>query len=616
MNKGVFAVSAVAALCCLRPAPSAAETVLTSVELLGEPHSVVSFSIAPNDSTIAFNAAATPPGSLGSGINIWTISPFATSGRQITTFLASDHTFTSGPMWSQSGVFIAYFTQAAPPSHLFALQLAVTSFGAITPASLFVFAQSAATWSTDGGSLAFAANTNPDPIQGAPTGLYTVSADGNKLQMFLSCPPSTCGNPQWSPTDDIIAYEVGGDIALVNPDGSGGRTILTGVSGPVWSPFTGQRLAFSCGTDVCLANEDGSDRINITNGAFGLRYSSPSWSNDELLITMLGKSSDDPAVPGDVYVITTAGNGMPVAVTSTGNAFNPQWSPVASSNEIFYLCQHGDDRDICVTPGSAAPAPAGCGVSSCSGCCVQNLCLPGTGAGACGTGGDACAVCPTGQSCSATARICVTSSCDVSNCNGCCDSSNVCHPGTSNQACGRGGAICSSCPGGEVCDSVQALCLTQLCSAATCTGCCDAQGICQGGTGNAACGGNGFACAACTGGSTCSTSRICETQGCDISSCATGCCDVNGICHPGNSAASCGYSGFACASCGGEVCDTVSHTCAAPETCSSATCPGCCGPADNLCHAGSSPSACGFSGFTCEDCGAGGTCSSGAGFCI
>ena len=75
---------------------------------------------------------------------------------------------------------------------------------------------------------------------------------------------------RWSPDGRRVAYTAGGQLWVVNADGSGRRRLTTlngGASGPVWSP-TGDRIAFvsavwpDCSNDVCNAQKDKAKEDN------------------------------------------------------------------------------------------------------------------------------------------------------------------------------------------------------------------------------------------------------------------------------------------------------------------------------------------------------------------
>src|ERR1700722_18197529 len=99
-----------------------------------------------------------------------------------------------------------------------------------------------------------------------------------------------------------------------------------------------------------------------------------------------------------------------------------------------------------------------CSETTCPrGCCTaEGKCVDGTGNAACGSAGDLCAVCPSGESCSAGSRMCVgPGACSMLNCPaGCCDQSDRCQLGSAVTACGTAGHACENCPaeGFTTCD--------------------------------------------------------------------------------------------------------------------------------------------------------------------
>jgi hypothetical protein len=97
-----------------------------------------------------------------------------------------------------------------------------------------------------------------------------------------------------------------------------------------------------------------------------------------------------------------------------------------------------------------------------------------------------------------------------------------------------------------------------LCDFASCpAGCCDANGLCQPGATAAACGGGGAACQTCPAGSgcfDCPPGQSCpalRSCGCTAESCPSGCCDrgYRGTCQPGTLDTACGSAGFECGDC-------------------------------------------------------------------
>ncbi|MEO6951298.1 MAG: hypothetical protein ABI321_05740, partial [Polyangia bacterium] len=141
-----------------------------------------------------------------------------------------------------------------------------------------------------------------------------------------------------------------------------------------------------------------------------------------------------------------------------------------------------------------------------------------------------------------------------------------------------------------------------VCGAANCNGCCDDTDTCQPGTADANCGTSGGRCATCTG-ATC-TGGVCEMP-CGPGNC-TGCCDGTGTCVA-SVPSSCGINGATCKQC--DTSDLCSDGACIGTTCKS-TCPGCC--AGNTCELGNTVAQCGTTGNACGACPSTQVCSNGA----
>jgi len=166
---------------------------------------------------------------------------------------------------------------------------------------------------------------------------------------------------------------------------------------------------------------------------------------------------------------------------------------------------------------------------------------------------------------------------------GCCDADGACQLGSLDIACGTGGNVCATCT------------LPQVCQLGFCVG--NATG---GGAGGGAMGGGtgGGATGGGTGGG-----------GGGMTDCAAtcmGCCDASGQCQAGTSTAACGTGGATCGTCAG------SQTCTA-NRCVDTSCQGCV-TGGGTCVAGTSAGTCGKGGVTCQTCQGGNTCDAN-GFC-
>jgi Tol biopolymer transport system component len=127
-----------------------------------------------------------------------------------------------------------------------------------------------ATWSPDGGTIAFTSNRTGDPE------IYVVGADGTNVTR-LTATPGRDAHPAFSPDGTRIAFQSPRDgghtrIFLMDLDGSDQRAITsnTGFCGvPVWSP-DGARLAFQCSSDSTkLGEQEAPWRIHLLDVATG-----------------------------------------------------------------------------------------------------------------------------------------------------------------------------------------------------------------------------------------------------------------------------------------------------------------------------------------------------------
>lgn len=273
-----------------------------------------------------------------------------------------------------------------------------------------------------------------------------------------------------------------------------------------------------------------------------------------------------------------------------------------------------------------------CGPLSCpNGCCSgesgRQRCLAGNEATACGIGGGTCNDCADqGRACDPSTRTCSQSSCNSTNCNGCCVG-NQCLTGTSATSCGNRGQQCQNCASNnQACTAVAGgggQCTgNATCGPLNCGGGCCFGTQCVAGSDDTACGKGGFACQNCQGQNPprqCvpdgqQNERTCQLpQACGPGNCS-GCC-FNGACIQLNDTTKqrCGKGGQACQTCNGN------NTCNA-GTCGPPACPASCGAGGavecclqniGICGAGSLDSQCGHSGNNCTQCGASQVCQNG-----
>jgi Tol biopolymer transport system component len=135
-----------------------------------------------------------------------------------------------------------------------------------------------------------------------------------------------------------IVYNSGdGHICVMNADGSGSVDLTPTTSGnynPTWSP-AGSKIAFTRFhddnvSDIYAMNADGTGLTQLTDD--GVLNDYAAWSPDGTKLAFDTNDETDPESKVEIHLINADGTGH-VALTngSAGDAFEPAWSPDASS---------------------------------------------------------------------------------------------------------------------------------------------------------------------------------------------------------------------------------------------------------------------------------------------
>lgn len=316
--------------------------------------------------------------------------------------------------------------------------------------------------------------------------------------------------------------------------GVAGGALLSSSCGPTRPPCTSTTCTGCC-------DSTGECRSGLDNSACGARGASCTQCG--LVSTCLsGVCSLNNTGAGTAGGSSATGGGAAGGATAGGSAGGAVGQ--CNSNNCAGCCT---DTAQCV----AGFSPQACGTNgaSCLVCGANQTCASGRCAGSVGggaAGGGSAGGGPGGGAGSCNQTTCAT---------GCCQGG-TCQPPSVAQ-CGSNGNACVRCGTGQTC-------ISGLCTA--CSGCINVStGLCQVGTSNLACGRNGAVCADC-GGGTC-VNGTCSGGGCTSSTCPSGCCNGTACVQPANqSAGQCGrgpgMGGAACRACGtSETCDTVDGTC-------------------------------------------------------
>jgi TolB protein len=192
-------------------------------------------------------------------------------------------------------------------------------------------------WSPDGGKIVFSRFV---PSQ---TDLWIVNADGSNLHNVTNTGTSGESSPAWSPDGTKIVFQNYNLLEIINADGSGRTTLLTGNTNnffprdPKWSP-DGSRIAFRAGPpnseyDIYTVKPDGTSIVNVTNTPTE-KEASFDWSPDGSKIAFGSFTSDFSS--SDIYTMNADGSSRTNLTNTPAQVeLTPLWAPDGSLI-IFY----------------------------------------------------------------------------------------------------------------------------------------------------------------------------------------------------------------------------------------------------------------------------------------
>jgi Tol biopolymer transport system component len=174
--------------------------------------------------------------------------------------------FARSPSWAPDGRRIVAVQEGVDGGTGLAIIDAVA--GDLRPLAADAGVEDSPSWSADGRQIVFSLL----PPGANDQDIYSVNPDGTGLRR-LTTDPAYEYAPRWSRDGRHIAFVRGGDIWVMDPDGSHQRQVTSGLraDAPDWSP-DGSRIAFIVGggpVDPDLSNIDPSRRAIWFVGADG-----------------------------------------------------------------------------------------------------------------------------------------------------------------------------------------------------------------------------------------------------------------------------------------------------------------------------------------------------------
>ena len=219
------------------------------------------------------------------------------------------------PTWSPDGSKIAFASARDGETEIFVMNADGSNQVQLTQNNVVDVSP---TWSPDGTKIAFVSTRDGD------WEIYVMNADGSN-QVNLTQNDVNDGFPTWSPDGTKIAIHEGGNITVMNADGTG-RVQLNqdrSYGFPRWSP-DGTKFLFGgrYGGDyeVLVMDVDGSNLTNLSqNSAFD---ADPVWSPDGTKIAFMSVRDGN----AEIYVMNADGTNQTRITTYDGDDVGPVWA--------------------------------------------------------------------------------------------------------------------------------------------------------------------------------------------------------------------------------------------------------------------------------------------------
>ena len=237
------------------------------------------------------------------------------------------------PSWSPDGSRIAFASYKTGQAQIYIANSDGSNITRLTnakqPYDADTLSFTYSNWSPDGSKIL---SDNGWSISGSVNdqgGIYVFSVNTGDYTQLTHY--SDDGKAVWSPDGSKIAFfrmnsndlDNGGDIYVMNNDGSGLMKLTKGDDNPTWSP-DGSKIAFTSsksgnGKQLYTIHPDGTGEVNVMSSLDNAGVSlTPSWSPDSTKLTF--------EYNGEIYFVNSDGSGLK-KITTGAKAGSATWSP-------------------------------------------------------------------------------------------------------------------------------------------------------------------------------------------------------------------------------------------------------------------------------------------------
>jgi hypothetical protein len=274
----------------------------------------------------------------GNPTNIYIVDVGGSGVFQLTPGFAFEYT----PTWSPDGTKIAFSYGTIWVANAYGTNRINLGIGGINPS-----------WSVTG-KIAFQSG-----------GIFTMNPDGTNVAAFPGITQPAPSGPAWSPDGAKLAFASGGDIWVINADGTNEHRITMNdalESDPAWSP-DGLKIAFSKRKPytggfyppgsflsmIVVINVDSTNEMPLTLSTVNGIDGEPSWSRDGTKIAFARSAS---FTYDGIYMMNTDGtNQMAIA----GGNGSPAWQPFPHGNRQLFDFDGDFKDDFAVYRAGATP---------------------------------------------------------------------------------------------------------------------------------------------------------------------------------------------------------------------------------------------------------------------